>query len=165
MSDNTHRAFESDILRIGEDLIPDIDPDLEHLLLKGRDQRVQILEGSESPDRAHSTPYARTSVKITFSNERDLRQCVRLLRWSDDRLRARVEQMILWDWSVSFREGMTIYFGVNWYDKEFFDARRNAFNDPAHRSYYAMFGASSDDFVMEHEIFGGKTKTKPARKK
>src|SRR5918994_882608 len=110
MSGFHNRGFESDISRIGDDLLPDIEPKLDKLLQQGRSTRVQILEGTEGASDAPRTIYARTEVKITFTNERDLRQCVRLLRWSDQRLRARPDQRILWDWQRTFREGMTISF-------------------------------------------------------
>jgi hypothetical protein len=152
--DLDHRGYESDILRIGDDLLPDIDSGLDAILERGRSERVQILQGTEGADPAPRTVYARTQIQITFSNERDLRQCVRLLRWSDDRLRARPDQRILWDWTSSFREGMTIFFGVNWYNREFFEARKNTFNNPEHRGYYAKFGAKPEDFIMNHVIVG-----------
>lgn len=152
MPDLTSRGYESDILRIGDDLLPDIHSDLASLLEKGRAERVQILNGTEGANPSPRTVYARTEVKITFTNERDLRQCVRLLRWSDERLRARPDQRILWDWQRTFRDGMTISFGVNWYNQDFFEARKDAFANPEHRGYYAMFGAQARDFVMNHVI-------------
>lgn len=151
MVQDSHRSHESDLLRIGDDLLPDIDEDLDRELRKGVTQRVMILRGTEGP-AAGRKPYAQTKARITFSNERDLRQCVRLLRWSDERLRLRPEQLVLWEWSSSFREGMTISFGVNWYDKEFFETRKDVFKNPEHRGYYAMFGASADDFELEHVV-------------
>ena len=44
-----------------------------------------------------------------FSNERNPRRCVRLLHWSDGRLRARPDQRILWEWKTTLREGMTFF--------------------------------------------------------
>lgn len=147
-------GFDTDILRISGDLIPEIGPKLDKLLEKGRAKRVQILEGSESPTRKRQTPYATTTVSITFDNEDDLRQCVRLLRWSDERLRKRPDQLILWDWSKTFREDMTITFGVNWYDQAFFESRKETFRNPQHRDYYSMFGANPESFRIEHVIAG-----------
>ena len=144
--------FESDILRISDDLFPDIDPKLDKLLKLGWSNRVQLLAGTERASDTPRTPYARTEVKITFNNERDLRQCVRLLHWSDVRLRMREDQRLLWDWQPTFRQGMTIYFGVNWYNRDFFENRKDAFRNPEHESYYAMFGVSASDFQMQHDI-------------
>ena len=152
MTGSSAVSYESDLLRIGDDLIPNIDAKTERLLKKGRAQRVKILDGTESPSRKRFVPYAKTTVQIEFDNEDDLRQCVRLLRWSDERLRARPDQLILWDWSNTFRHGMTIVFGVNWYDRKFFEARKETFRNPQHQGYYAAFGATPDRFKMEHAI-------------
>lgn len=122
---------------------------------KGREERVQILEGTERPDESRQ-PYARTSVDIEFETEEDLRECVKLLRWSDERLRARPEIAILWDWNRTFREGMTISFGVNWYDRDFYERRKDAFKEANHVRFYAMFGASIDSLHMRHEVFAEK---------
>lgn len=151
MQHQTSRGYESDVLRIGDDLLPDISPELDKLLQQGLTQRTKILDGTESAPSTKEV-YANTSVKITFSNERDLRQCVRLLRWSDERLRARPDQRILWNWSTSFRLGMTISFGVRWHDKDFFEARKDVFRNTEHSGYYAMFGASADQFEIEHQV-------------
>jgi hypothetical protein len=142
---------DKDLLNINEG---GFDPELEELLERGKTTRVQILEGTESADPARGGPFARTNVRITFEDEDNLRECVRLLRWSDERLRARPEQLLLWDWQNTFREGMTISFGVNWYRQEFFEARKEAFREPGHAAYYARFGAAPDDFTMDHEILG-----------
>src|ERR1700685_940951 len=129
-----------DILNISGDPIPELDPVMEAMLDRGKRERVMILAGTEG---GHGRkPYAITKIEINFDNERDLRNCVRMLRWSDERLRARPDQMILWDWNKSFREGMNIYFGVAWYDRAFFERRKDAFKEPNHLGYYAMFGAA-----------------------
>lgn len=139
-----------DIMNISGDLVPELDAATESLLELGKRERVMILAGTEGGKGRK--PYAITNIEIAFDTENDLRNCVRMLRWSDERLRARPDQMILWDWNKSFREGMKIHFGVAWYDREFFEKRKNAFKEPAHIGYYAMFGATPDRFKMEHEI-------------
>jgi len=144
----------NDVMNIAGDLIPEIDEVLDQLLERGKKERVMILAGTESPGRKNRKPYARTKVEIAFDNEADLRRCVRLLRWSDDRLRARLEQLLLWEWESSFRDKMVIYFAVSWFDRAFFDARKNAFAEPQHASYYSQFGAKAKDFKIEHEILG-----------
>jgi hypothetical protein len=144
----------NDVLNISGQLIPEIDPVLDSLLEQGKVNRVMILSGTETPSNAQRKPYAVTKVRIDFESESYLRRCVQLLRWSDERLRARPDQLILWDWQRTYRDGMTIHFGVSWYDKEFFEHRKDAFTEPGHTTYYAAFGASAKDFQMEHEILG-----------
>lgn len=151
MAKKRQRHEDPDLLNIIDE---DLGPELEALLERGKTERVPILRGTELPGGRTRPPYARTFVEITFSDEDDLRRCVRLLRWSDDRLRARIDQLLLWEWNASFREGMTIYFGVNWYDAEFFERRKDAFREPSHEKFYSQFGATAEDFKMHHEIEG-----------
>jgi hypothetical protein len=153
--DSSHTAdARTDVLNIAGDPIPEIDAVLSELLERGKSERVMILAGTEADANRHRKPYAVTKVEISFKDEASLRTCVRLLRWSDDRLRARPDQLLRWEWDNSFRHDMTIYFGVNWYDKAFFEKRQNAFMEPQHASYYAYFGARPEDFKMEHTILG-----------
>ncbi|HEX7859112.1 MAG TPA: hypothetical protein VF773_02165 [Verrucomicrobiae bacterium] len=147
-------AIDSDILNISGELIPEIGPELEKLLERGKTKRTKILDPAEHPDNARRKPYAVTKVSIKFDDERSLRKCVRLLRWSDERLRARPDQLVMWEWNITHREGMSIYFGVAWYDREFFEKRKNAFMEPSHTGYFSMFGAKAEDFKMEHVIKG-----------
>ena len=142
----------ADVLNISGDLIPELDASLDALLQRGQRERVMILEGTEGERRR--TPYAVSHIRIDFDNERDLRNCVRMLRWSDERLRARPDQMLLWEWNRSFRDKMSIFFGVAWYDRDFFERRKGAFLESKHVSYYAMFGASPDRFDIRHEVLG-----------
>ncbi|RNC82362.1 MAG: hypothetical protein ED559_11450 [Phycisphaera sp.] len=146
------------MLNIAGDLVPEIDAVLDELLERGKKEKVMILAGTERPEDRGRTPYAQTKVEITFDDEEKLRTCVRLLRWSDDRLRARPDQLLHWDWNSSFREGMTIKFGVSWYTREFFESRKDAFKDESHSSYFAHFGANADDMVVKTEIVGATGK-------
>src|SRR5687768_16306694 len=136
-ADKTKKPSSTDVLNIGGDLVPPLDAVTLELLESGKRERVMILAGTESG--AKRKAYAITQVSIDFEDEDKLRQCVRMLRWSDDRLRARPEQMLLWEWNRSFRDGMTIQFGVAWYDREFFERRKDAFKEAGHIAYYAQF--------------------------
>lgn len=142
----------TDVLNIAGELVPEIDAVLGNLLEQGKKERTMILSGTESPENKTRKPYALTKVEITFDNENDLQRCVRMLRWSDDRLRSRPDQLIMWNWEMAYRKDMSINFGVAWYNKEFFEKRKNAFMEPDHASYYSFFGAKPEDFKMEHQI-------------
>jgi hypothetical protein len=130
--------------------VAELDAATLELLERGKSERVVILPGTEGgKGRVH---YAISKIAIHFEDEASLRTCVRLLRWSDERLRARPDQLVQWRWDMSHREGMTISFAVVWYDQAFFERRKDAFKEPAHAGYYAMFGATPDRFEMTHEI-------------
>jgi hypothetical protein len=49
---------------------------------------------------------------------------------------------------------MKVFFGVAWYDRAFFERRKDAFKEPAHMSYYSTFGATPDRFKMKHKVLG-----------
>jgi hypothetical protein len=133
---------------------PEQSSTIAELLERGRTQRTQILIGTENPARLGEIPEAHTRVRIAFDSEDALRECVRLLRVSDERLRAQPEQLVMWSWDRSFREGMTISFGVNWYDRDFFERRKNAFTEPKHAAHYRSFGATPEDFDVKHFVKG-----------
>ena len=142
-----------DILNIQGENIPEIDSELDKLLQAGKKSAQRILDGASDKKFGDTTPYAVTDVEVNFDNEEDLRRCVRLLRWSDDRLLA-IDSSIAWAWAPSIREGMKISFAVNWYDKEFFDAKGDAVNDEKHFSYFKMFGKSPSDMKINTKILG-----------
>jgi len=147
---NSNNKF-SDILNIQGEDIPDIDKELDALLKKGEKERINILPGASTKIFGKKKPYARTNVQMEFDNESDLRRCVRLLRWSDERLIA-LGSTISWSWERTIREGMSISFGVNWYDKEYFLKRKDAFKDSNHLSYFRMFGKSTSDMQIYTEV-------------
>lgn len=116
-----------------------------------RPERVLLLEPKEM-DRGGRKPIARTTCEITFSSEENLLRCVRALKESDEVLQKRPDEMKLWEWNKTYREGMKIVFGVAWYDKAFFESRKDAFKDSTHIERYREFGATVNDFVVEHEM-------------
>jgi len=121
-------------------------------LIKGRIERTQILDGSALEQHDHLKAYAYTVVKMKFTNEDDIIRCARMLQWSDERMRARTDPVILWKWQESYREGMIMEFSVAWYSKEYFEARKNAFKDASHASYYSKFGLKPADIKTKHVL-------------
>lgn len=146
-------SFGADFMNIQGEAIPEIDAELQELLERGKASEQRILEGASERVFGDRVPHARTDVTITFDNEADLRRCVRLLRWSDQRLLA-MGSSIAWAWAATMREGMTIRFAVAWYDKAFFEKRRDAFRDKSHLSYFRMFGKSTSDMQICTEVLG-----------
>lgn len=141
----------ADVLNIQGEAIPEIDDELHALLEKGKISPQCILPGASDQMFGDRKPHARTSVSIEFDNEEDLRRCVRLLRWSDERLLA-IGSTVAWSWDLTERDGMVIRFAVNWYDKDFFEERKDAFRDRNHLSYFRMFGKSTSDMQIVTEV-------------
>ena len=112
-----------DILNIRGEKIPELPPEVSALVEEGRHREVKILEGASSRIFGGRVPHARTHVAVRFEDEENLITCVRLLRWSDDRLIA-LGSSIEWAWNFTVREGMEIRFAVDWHDPEFYRRRR-----------------------------------------
>jgi hypothetical protein len=135
----------------GPDLSLPLPDSIMALVEKGRHERVQVLPGTERPNKGVGL-YAKTHVEISFQDEENLIKCVKLLYWSDQRLSKLPDLIAMWDWQNTVREKMTLYFSTGWYDKEYFEARNMAFQGRNHFSYYQMFGATVDDLKTHHEI-------------
>lgn len=115
--------------------------------------RVELLlEGEEDGRRGDKKMVAFSRCSISFDDESSLQACVKALEASDIALRNRPEELMLWDWQITTRSGMTITFGVSWYDHDFYHSRREAFKDARHLEQYADFGATIDDFTVQHFI-------------
>jgi hypothetical protein len=113
--------------------------------------RVLLLE-PENPPRRPEDLIARTKCEITFDNGEDLQKCVDALRASDEELKRRPESLRAWEWTITYRESMTIHFGVNWYDRDFFERRKDAFRSDRHVEMFKAFGATPDRFKVDHEV-------------
>jgi hypothetical protein len=116
-------------------------------------QRILILDPLEGgTQRRESELVARTTCEITFHKEDALQACIRALRESDEQLKLRPDSLKMWEWTRTYREGMDIIFGVLWYDRAFFEARKDVWKDPKHAGFYREFGASPADFRVSHEV-------------
>jgi hypothetical protein len=142
----------TDVLNVIQDAVKPLPKHVLDRLEQGRTSRTQILDGSQLEQHAHLTPYAYTEVTMHFTNEDDVVRCARMLQWSDERMRARTDPVILWKWKESYRHGMTMEFSVAWYSKEYFEARKDAFKDTSHAGYYGTFGLKPKDIKIKHVI-------------
>lgn len=136
---------------IGYDVAP-LSEKVMDAVVQGRTARTQLLDGSMLPRHEGLRRYAYTHARMNFDNENDLVRCVRMLQWSDERMRSRTDPMILWEWTRSYREGMSVEFTVAWYSEEFFNERKNAFQDKQHAGFYSAFGLKPSDIIVRHEI-------------
>ncbi|MDI3291997.1 hypothetical protein [Polyangium sp. 15x6] len=109
-----------------------------------------ILPGEEGGRRQAAGKVLRafTKVEITLTSKEDLESCVRHLEESDRRFAANTENP--WDWAKVMIRDLQVRFGVAWYDLEFFSTKKEAYSDPKHIGLYAKFGATLDNFKVEH---------------
>src|SRR4051812_25728667 len=116
----------SDVQASEPNLEEPLPADVLELVERGKSQRTRVLPGTEGPKGGVGL-YAKTHVEITFNDEDNLVRCVKLLRWSDERLRQLPDLIAMWEWLQTERDGMSLYFSTGWYDEAFFRARRAAF--------------------------------------
>ena len=139
----------------GPDLSIPLPQDILKKLEQGKTERTLVLPGTEGSPSGKVKPHAKTYVKIDFTGKEDnLIKCVKLLKWSDERLQKLPDLLRKWAWMATLREGSTLYFTTWWWNKEFFEERKHAFLGHSHQSYLTMFGATQDDVIVHHEVVG-----------
>lgn len=71
---------------------------------------------------------------------------------------------MLWNWTETYVEkalgdvnpGGTVILGVAWYDKQFFDSRKDAHTNPAHLLKYLDIGIPLGQIKVTHWLFAGE---------
>jgi len=118
-------------------------------MLKASDVTV-VSAGQEIPNLGKRRAVATSKIAITFDNDANLKACVSALQVSDVALALKGDSMYVWE--LVTVTGNTIMFGVSWYDKEYFDAKRDAFTSKEHSRIFEQFGATADDFFVQHFV-------------
>lgn len=124
--------------------------------------RVRVLIGEDVDDarRNGKTIIARSECAYYCPDKATADRVIAALRESDERLRTRPEELMLWDWQSTWFEGEqanangggTVILGVAWYDPEFFAERRDAWLGRMHTRIYADLGVPMDDIRVEHWV-------------
>lgn len=122
--------------------------------------RVRVLVGEDDDPtrRGDKKLIAWSDCRYFCPDEATVQRCIQALRESDDRLRARPEELMLWDWQSTFFEadptnparGGTVILGVAWYDDEFYTDRRDAWFGAMHRRAYTAIGVPLEDVTVTH---------------
>ena len=120
---------------------------------------VVIPGCEERRKKLGKTVIALSKVEIRLNSEAERDTCVRHLEESDRRF-AQVASNP-WEWAgVRILEN-TVRFNVEWYEHEFFYARRTAFKDPDHIDMYAQFGATLEQITVAHFLVDQNGNEKP----
>src|SRR5690554_6812777 len=107
-------------------------------ILEDQPERLLVLEGSEK--LTNKARVACSNCEIIFMNESDILACIEALKKSDEQMRLRPEEQVLYNWKSTYRVGMKLIFGVVWYDIEFFNRRKEAYKSNLHVSIFKRFG-------------------------
>lgn len=120
--------------------------------------RVLIGEDADANRRGGKRPIARSDCRYYCPDAATVERCVEAIRESDERLRARPDEMMLWDWECTYFEadpdngqgGGSILLGVAWYDPEFYAERRDAGFGYMHRKIYKSIGVPLENVEVVH---------------
>lgn len=122
--------------------------------------RVRVLVGEDEDitRRGDKKLVAWSDCRYYCPDAATARRCIEALRESDERLRARPEELMLWDWQSTFFQadhaspagGGTVLLGVAWYDQDFYAERRDAWLGIMHRRAYARIGVPLDNITVIH---------------
>ena len=122
--------------------------------------RVRVLVGEDEDitRRGDKKIVAWSDCRYYSPDASTVRRCIAALRESDERLRARPEELMLWDWQCTFFQadpanlagGGIVLLGVAWYDEEFYTERRDAWFGAMHKRTYARIGVPLDNVTVTH---------------
>jgi hypothetical protein len=122
--------------------------------------RTVVLTGEDlDPDRRGTKKIvARSECRFRCDDDETLNRCIEQLRASDEHLRSRPAEMMLWDWQHTTMEksafgdqpGGVIVLGVAWYDLEFFTDRKDAYTNPSHLAKYLDIGLAPGAIEVSH---------------
>lgn len=111
----------------------------------------EIVVDRESSSLIDKPIVALTSCEVSFTNKADLDQCIASVRESDERLSQRPPEETLYDWqSPTYIRGNTLYFGVRWFNKDYFDKNKEIYRDSMHEHLFSKFNAKVGDFKVNH---------------
>lgn len=123
---------------------------------------IRVLEG-EGPGtarRGDKTLFAKSECTYHCRTAEIAAGVIEALRQSDDKLRARPEELMLWDWQSTWFKadpdsaegGGWVLLGVAWYDPEFYADRSEAYLSVMHKRIYAGLGLSVADVEVVHYL-------------
>ncbi len=135
-----------------------------------------VGEDDDAARRGDKRLVARSECAYYCPDAATVRRCVEALRSSDERLRARPEELMLWDWQSTFLQtdpdneagGGTILpdhrgrppeppHGVAWYDEAFYLDRRDAWFGALHKRAYATIGVPPENVTVTHWRLDSRT--------
>jgi hypothetical protein len=120
---------------------------------------VIVGEDDDAARRGDKTVIAFSDCEYFCPDGETLVKCVEHIKASDERLRSRPEEQMLWDWRSTWMtltdpddlsKGGTIFLGVSWYDREFFDDRRDAWFGAMHQRIYKAIGVPLEQVSVKH---------------
>ena len=122
--------------------------------------RVLVGEDDDIDRRDGKDVIAQSECSYYCPDAATAERCIASLRDSDERLRSRPDELMLWDWKSSYWEpelnnpngGGTVLLGVAWYDLDFFNDRRDAWFGAMHKRIYQDLGIPLENITVTHWV-------------
>jgi hypothetical protein len=125
--------------------------------------RIQVIVGEDDDPgrRGDKTVIAFSDCAYFCPDGATLVKCVEHIKSSDDRLRSRPQEQMLWDWKTTWLQhndpddpgkGGIVFLGVAWYDREFFDDRKDAWFGRMHQREYQEIGVPMGEVRVQHYL-------------
>jgi hypothetical protein len=119
--------------------------------------RVLVGEDGDPSRRGARRVVAKSECSFVCTDFGSLSRCVEQLRLSDEHLRNRPEEMMLWEWQNTYVDdineqtgGGTVVLGVAWYNEDFFIDHKDAYTNPLHLSKYIAIGIPVGCITVTH---------------
>ncbi|MEU6582799.1 hypothetical protein [Nocardia sp. NPDC046763] len=122
--------------------------------------RVLVGEGPGTPRRGSKVLFAKSECSYYCRTAELAARVIDALRESDERLRSRPQELMLWDWQHTwFKPELGsetgaghVVLGVAWYDQQFYAERRGAYLSRMHTLIYDDLGLTVDDVTVTHYL-------------
>lgn len=112
--------------------------------------RTLVVLGGDFRLRTGATLVAVSKCALLLKSTNFIEPCERAFIEFEEILRERPDEEIKYEWENVYRRDLRVTFDVNWYDREFFEDRKNAYRVGPHAFAFQRFGAVADDFVLRH---------------
>ncbi|MFE3059967.1 hypothetical protein [Nocardia sp. NPDC059239] len=139
-----------------------IAPTLDAVIPDNPEAMIRVLEGEGpgTPRRGNKTLFAKSECSYYCRTADIAAAVIEALRESDERLRSRPQELMLWDWQHTWfkpeRDSETgagwAVLGVAWYDPAFYTERRGAYLSRMHTLIYGGLGLTIDDVEVTHYL-------------
>lgn len=113
--------------------------------------RIKVLDGEVRPGK---TIVAESVCEIYFedADNDNLQKCISEIRKSGARNALKADGT--YDWQSTYIEdtekGQKVIFGVAWYDKDFFEDKKDVYLNPLHVKQFAKFGKTPTKVDVSH---------------
>lgn len=133
--------------------------------------RILIGESEDQERRGNKEVVAFTDARYRCRDWAQLTKLALAIQDSDERLRSRPEELMLWDWDSTFMvlddpgnpeaSGGQIQLGVAWYSIGFFQDRGGAGFSYMHQRLYERLGLAPEDISVQHYLSADVAAFKP----